>query len=204
VLRADTVAEITEPFAGVPAAREVGEEWLEGVGDIRERDLVEQAVAQPRPLEVTTGVKRIVAGHAPDNTDVAGVRPGGVILGSQSPIRSDPDRVPSGITGNLLFGYCLAAADRGEQTVTAASTPPSPQSNAVSRSRVRKGRPFALCRLQLYHYRLLQSIKRNDAGEKRYYFHPRGVLAMCLEAGVIQFSRSCRASPLLASAACNR
>jgi hypothetical protein len=51
VLRADTVAEITEPFAGVPAAREVGEEWLEGVGDIRQRDLVEQAVAQPRPLK---------------------------------------------------------------------------------------------------------------------------------------------------------
>jgi hypothetical protein len=76
VLRADTVAEITKPFAGVPAAREVGEQRLKGVRDISEGHLVEQAVAQPRPLEVTTDIKRILAGHPADDADVAGVRPG--------------------------------------------------------------------------------------------------------------------------------
>ena len=50
--------------AGVPAAREVGEEWLEGVGDIRERDLVEQAARAPGMPSVARSARASRSGRS--------------------------------------------------------------------------------------------------------------------------------------------
>src|SRR6185437_11164952 len=78
-LGADPVTEIAEAFAGAALGGEDGEELAELLRHLGIRHAVDQQGVEARALEITADEKRVEAGHAADDADIAGIGAGAAI-----------------------------------------------------------------------------------------------------------------------------
>ena len=79
VRQPDAVAEIAKTLARVAVGGIEREQRVERLADGTERHLVDECHVEPRAFEIAADKQRVIAGHAADDADVAGIGPGAAI-----------------------------------------------------------------------------------------------------------------------------